>query len=244
MPRKKSLPLGWRDRSPMRLEDTGFYPAKVVTGIAKRFGIKGKEEIHGLNERLETAGTMYLAWKHTKQGPKPRDQRRYFQTIIDQSRELLSLIEGMDDKSYQTFWKTEYQLHQDTHNKKDTRMEDIGVFRWGNDADPEGTIAVYTDFHSIVPQIKYMELLATESLKNVKPGERGREKNKALYWWVSEMARYWEVKLGREFTVSDYKNVPTSLSGQFFEACLAPMDMSALRYLYSQMRQVKADRNN
>ena len=242
MPRLKNLKLGWNTRGDTRFEDTGFYPDHVVDEIAEGFGIQGADANWSLKQRLETAGTMYLAWKHNSSGPMPRDLRAYFQAVIERSRDLVELIEKVDDRSRQLIWQTEQRLQMDAFHKGDTKLADVGVLRWGNESDPEGTIAVYSDLAETLNHLKYVELLGTDCLNQIELGKPGRTRNDALYWWVYEMASFWEKATGERFTVSYHHNEPTSKAGGFLKACLIPMDPEAVGELVGQMRQVLKDR--
>lgn len=244
MPRTKKLRLGWSRKGLTRIEDTGFYPDPVVEEIAGRFGIEGTEALWSLKQRLETAGTMYQSWTHNAAGPLPRDVRAYFQTVLDRSHELLEIIEGADDRSWDYIWRTESRLQQDAFDKGDSKLADVGVLRWSTENNPDNLIAEFSDLSDSKNHLKYIELLATECLSQVRRGEAGRRKNQALYRWIYEMASYWERKMGKNFTVTYHQNQPTSDAGQFLEACLAPMDQEAVEQLVSQMRRVLKDRKN
>lgn len=242
MARRKNLPLGWASRGITRVRDTGFYPDAVVRDIARKFSVEGAEAESALKQRLESAGTSYQAWKHNTAGPAPRAVRAYFQAVIDRSSELIDLIEKADDRSWQFIWRTEHQLQWDAIHSGDTRLADIGVLRPGNENDPAGTVAVYTDLGETLKHLRYIELLAQECLGQVQLRSPGQRRNQALYWWVYNMSAFWEKLTGKELAVTYYRKVPTSEAGQFLEACLAPMDREAVERLVSQMRAVQDDR--
>ena len=242
MPRLKNLRLGWNRRAGTRREDTGFYADHVVNEIAKEFGIQGSEAIWSLKQRLETAGTMYLARKHDLSGPASREIRSYFETVVERSRDLITLVEKADDRSWDFIWRAEQRLQFDALHNGDTRLADVGMLHWRNESDPEEFIATYSDLDDALKHLKYVELLATECLAQVELGKPGRTGNKALYWWVYEMTAFWEEATGEKFTVTYHRNEPTSTAGQFLLACLTPMDSAAIRQLVGQMRQVLKDR--
>ena len=246
MPRIKNLPLEWTRKGSMRFEDTGFYPDDVLLDIARQFGIDGDvtpgNGVWDLKQRLETAGTMYVAAKHNTAGPQPRDVRAYFQTLIEQADDLLELLERVDEISWQYIWQTENSLQMDAMYKGDNRLFDVGVMRRVNPDDSREL--EYTDLAEVPNHLRYVKLLASECLEKVREAPAGRKKNQALHMWVYAMASHWERKMGREFTVSYHQNVPTSQAGQFLEVCLRPMDVAALPELVSQMRQVLKDRKN
>lgn len=248
MARKKNLPLGWISKGSGRVVDTGFYSREFVLKLARDFNVHGKleyeDDVWALKERLETAGTMYVAAKHNFAGPQSRDLRAYFQELSERAQVLLDLFEQIDERSWQILWRTEQRLQMGAFFQGDDRLVNIGVVRRRNDNDPENLEAEFSDIHELPKLLRYLQLLSSESIEKLEPGTAGRKRNYPLYIWTYEMARFWVSTLRRDFTVTYHQNVPTSEAGQFLEACLTPMDADALPELVSQMRQVLQDRKN
>ncbi|MEQ9209959.1 MAG: hypothetical protein RLN96_08990 [Pseudomonadales bacterium] len=248
MPPKKNLPIGWKRTGYSRLKDTGLYPDETLIKLAEQFGVSGAIEYNSdlwkLKQRLETAAISYLAEKHNTAGPKPKDVRSFLTVLANKADELKALIDGLDDITWDQLRRTEYRLQQSAFYLGDERLVDIGVMRRRNEFDPEGFELSYSDISDIPINLDYLKFLAVESHSDVKKDKAGRQKNHALYLWVSMMVDHWVSVMNRKFTVTYHQNTSTSPSGQFLEACLEILDPDALDDLVSQMRRVHKNRKN
>jgi len=246
MARTTKHKLGWTPKGFGRVEDTGCYPDVVVFSIAEAFGIEGRNEpeddVWALKQRLETAGTAYRASKHNQEKPVPREVKAYMRDIAKRSAELCRLLENPDSISWGHLWRAEAHLQQEGILTPGSQLEKMGIATVSEGENGRETFLLeYADAPKL---LRYVELLANQSLVELNEGQPGRTSDRPLYVWVHAMVRYWEDTLGREFTVSYHQNAPTSPVGTFLEACLKPLDEGALDGLVTQMRNLLTDRRN
>jgi len=245
MAKPKNLNLGWESKNWIRFEDTGFYPEDVVLDIASRFDIDTCLDYQApawkLKQRLETAGTLYIALKHNSDAPSGKQIRTYFDALRRGSRELIELIQNANAVADQILGSTTFDMTMAELRGKDGPLVAAGVIRKKNQDDDRKYEAEFSELSDIVQHLKFLEIVAEACEKKVPTPPRGRKRNEALYYWVLNMVRYWQEDLGREFTSTSFAGLPTSYTGQFLEAALFPMDAEAIGGLAHQMWEVKND---
>ena len=224
----------------MRDPAKDVYSDPCIADIAAGAGIAGPDLMHALKERLETAAAMYRASIHNEARPGPKEIDATYVRIAELGRELVDVLDRMDDLSWRHFGITGDRLPTDCFFGEDKRMEEIGAFHRTE------TGATFLGLDDATAGVRFLILCAEEARKRVpqNPSAGGRPPHRALNQWASTMVTFWTHDLVRTFTVDFIDQEPLSPAAQFLASCLAPLDVEALPQLEGQMLRIRRSGKN
>ena len=245
MPRaKRKAKWNWSPKgNPLRIgEPAKIYSDATLQTICQDHVIDG-EASEKLRHTLGHQARIYLDFKQDlRTAPRMGNAKIALEELRDQASDLETKLRGIDDLTWNYFWKAEHQLIETGIHQGDQRMEAIGALTRQPPEMPGALSSWYTR-DNIAIALKFLALIANTTLADLPKDKGGKPTNWGLMFWVGAMADFWERDLGRRFTVDHLKGEALSPALQFLQDCMKPLDAAAAKSVAKTAMLVRTELN-